>query len=252
MMNNKIIIVEDEYLIALDIQGCVEKLGFDGIIGISEVNVAIEKIKEINPIMVIIDINLNSFKSGIDVGKYLLQNDSIPFIYLSSYSDKKTLDDVNQTRPHGYIVKPFKEEDLKATIAVVLNNFYHNKIDLTRSNKNINDPVPYKLKKIVDFININIERKIELDELVSLTDWKKDHFIRLFKKYLSQTPYQYILNRKIQKAKSLLEETDIGINQIAFELGFETHSNFYVAFKKNLGCTPENYRKKYRNINNLL
>ena len=54
----------------------------------------------------------------------------------------------------------------------------------------------------------------------------------------------YILSRKMDKAKALLEETDIPINEIAFDLGFESSSNFFQAFKKIVEDTPENYRKK--------
>ncbi len=48
----------------------------------------------------------------------------------------------------------------------------------------------------------------------------------------------------MNKAKMLLEETDIPVNEIAFELGFESHSNFYRAFKKKIDDTPENFRKR--------
>lgn len=243
-MNNKIIIVEDELLIALDMQGTLEKLGFEVIIDVTSVEKAIESIEEHQPILVLIDINLNKSKDGTHLGQYLLEKDSIPYIYVTSYADKSTLDQVNATRPNGYIVKPFKDEDLKATISIVLNNYYHKKIDAARNNENEKDFVPQRIRKVVNYINVNIDKKIEIHQLVALTEWKTDHLIRLFYKYLKVTPYQYILSRKMDKAKSLLEETDIPINEIAFDLGFESHSNFYQAFKKMLGDTPENFRKR--------
>jgi AraC-like DNA-binding protein/CheY-like chemotaxis protein len=242
-MNNKILIVEDELLIALDMQGTLEKLGFEVIIDVTSVEQAIIFIEEHQPMLVLIDINLKKDKDGTLLGQYLLQKDTIPYIYVTSYADKSTLDQVNATRPNGYIVKPFKDEDLKATISVVLNNYYHKKIDAVRNNENEKDFVPQRIRKVVHYINANIDKKIEIHELVALTEWKTDHLIRLFSKYLKVTPYQYILARKMDKAKSLLEETDIPINEIAFDLGFESSSNFFQAFKKIVADTPENYRK---------
>ncbi len=244
-MNNKIIIVEDELLIAMDMQVTLEKLGYEVIIDVTSVEQAIESIEEHNPALVLIDINLNRTKDGTHLGQYLLQKDAIPYIYITSYADKVTLDQVIATRPHGYIVKPFKSDDLKATIAVVLNNYYHKKIDTIRNNENENDSVPYRIRKVIDYINSNLEKRIGIDELVALTEWQKDHFIRLFSKYLSVTPYQYIISRRIEKSKSFLTDTKLSVSDIAFEVGFESKSTFYEAFKKNEGNTPENFRKKH-------
>lgn len=247
-MSNKILVVEDELLIALDMQGTIEKLGYEVVIGITSVEQAITSIEEHNPILVLIDINLNRIKDGTHLGKYLLEKDNIPYIYVTSYADKLTLDEVNATRPHGYIVKPFKDEDLKATISIVLNNYYHKKIDTTRNNENEKDPVPIRIRRVVDYINENIEKKITVDDLANMTEWRKDHFIRLFSKYMNITPYQYIISRRIEKSKSYLEETTISINEIAYEVGFENNSCFYQAFKKAEGDTPDNYRKRHQYI----
>jgi AraC-like DNA-binding protein len=243
-MNNLILIVEDELLIAKDMQLTLEEIGYKAHIGISNVDKAIAFIEEHTPMLVLIDINLNAEKSGVQLGKYLLEKQQIPYIYITSYADEKTLSTVNDTRPHGYIVKPYKDEDLKATISIVLNNFYHKKIDTIRNNDNEKDPIPFRIRKVVDYINENLDKKIEISELANLTEWKKDHLIRLFSKYLNITPYQYILNRKMEKAKSLLQNTTIPINEIAFELGFESNSNFYKTFKKKVDDTPENFRKR--------
>ncbi len=243
-MKTKIIVVEDELLIALHIKKVLEKHDYDVVIDITSVEDAIFYIEQTPPDLVLIDINLNKDKEGTELGNYLLKKDTIPYIYITSYSDKNTLDKVNMTRPKGYIVKPFKEEDLLSTISIVLNNHNHKKIDINRLEISNKDSIPFKIKEIINYINTNIEKKIDIDELTHLTKWKKDHFTRLFSKYLGKTPYQYILTRKIEKAKALLTETLIPINEIAFELGFESHSNFYHIFKKLTNDTPENFRKR--------
>ncbi len=243
-MKTKIIVVEDELLIALHIKKVLEKHDYEVVIDITSVEDAILYIEKTPPDLVLIDINLNKDKEGTELGKYLLKKDSIPYIYITSYSDKSTLEKVNMTRPKGYIVKPFKEEDLLATISVVLNNYYHKKIDIDNSNPINKDPIPFKVKEIVSYINTNLEKKLDVEKLTKLTKWKKDHFTRLFTKYLGTTPYQYVLTKKIERSKVLLSDTLIPINEIAFELGFDSHSNFYHLFKKIADDTPDNFRKR--------
>ncbi|WP_310556763.1 response regulator transcription factor [Flavobacterium sp.] len=243
-MNSKILIVEDEVIIAMHIQSILEEANYEVISNISSVEVAISAIETASPDLVLIDINLNKNKDGVDLGRYLLEKNSIPYIYITSYSDKTTLDRVNETRPFGYIVKPFRPLDLITTISVVLNNYKHRKIDPLREENETPDSIPFKMRTIINYINDNLDRKIEIEELIKLSNWKARHFSRLFQDYLKVSPYQYILSRKISKAKSLIEETTIPINEIAFDLGFKSYSNFCNAFKKAIDDTPENCRKK--------
>ncbi len=248
MKNNKIIVVEDELAIALDIKVILLEAGYEPIINITSVEEAIQSIEENNPILVLIDINLNKKQDGIEVGKYLLEKNKTPYLYVTSFSDKVTLDRVNTTRPHGYLVKPFKPSDLITTVSIVLNKFEHKEIDQIASEDTASDFIPYRMRMIINYINENIDRKIELEELIEISTWKKRHFSRLFLSYLHMSPYQYILTRKIDRAKSLLEETDLQINEIAIDLAFQSYSNFCNAFKKIVGYTPEKYRRKYSKV----
>lgn len=244
MMNKKILVVEDESLIALDIKFILEKEGYEVITNIKSVDTAIASIEENNPDLVLIDINLNQNKDGIDLGNYLLAKDSIPYIYITSYSNKIILDRVNDTRPHGYIVKPFREENLITTISIVLNNYKHRGIDTLRNENPTQEIIPNKVKNIVEYINSNIGKKIEVEDLLQNTTWTKRHLTRVFMQYLKISPYQYVINRKIEKAKSLLKETSIPINEIAYELGFENYSSFNANFKKIANLSPEKFRKE--------
>jgi AraC-like DNA-binding protein len=246
-MKTKVMVVEDELVIALHIKRVLENENYEVVIDITSVEDAIKHIEISTPHIVLIDINLNKNKEGTELGSYLLKKDIIPYVYITSYSDKSTIDKVNTTRPHGYIVKPFKDVDLVTTLAIILNNYAHKKIDANITENNNKDPIPFKVREIVNYINTNIEKKLDVDELSLLTAWKKDHFTRLFSKYLGLTPYQYVIKRKIEKSKTLLSDTLIPINEIAFELGFKSYSNFYRLFKKITDDTPENFRKNKQN-----
>ena len=247
-MNNNptILIVEDEYLIARDIRNILLEEEYNVISEIDSVEIAIENIKRIKPDLVLIDINLKKNKDGIDLGMFLLANDSIPYIYITSNSDKLTVNRASDSRPHGYIIKPFRTIDLKTTVALVLNNYKHKNIDVLRVDQILDDEVPFILKQTIQYIDTNITEKLEIMQLAQMTKWKSQYFQRLFTKYMGITPYQYILNKKIEKTKVLLVETDIRTRQISFEMGFVSHSNFCSNFKKITNKTPQQYRNFYK------
>jgi YesN/AraC family two-component response regulator len=247
-MNNNptILIVEDEYLIARDIRNILLEEEYNVISEIDSVEIAIENIKRIKPDLVLIDINLKKNKDGIDLGMFLLSNDSIPYIYITSNSDKLTVNRASDSRPHGYIIKPFRTIDLKTTVALVLNNYKHKNIDVLRVDQILDDEVPFILKQTIQYIDTNITEKLEIMQLAQMTKWKSQYFQRLFTKYMGITPYQYILNKKIEKTKVLLVETDIRTRQISFEMGFVSHSNFCSNFKKITNKTPQQYRNFYK------
>jgi AraC-like DNA-binding protein len=237
-MKKKILVVEDEILIALDIKGILEDDGYEVLIN-HTVEDAICSIESHFISLVFIDINLNRNKDGIVLGNYLLEKEEIPYVYLTSYCDKETIERVRGTRPQGYIVKPFKDSDLIANTSIIINNYKHKYLERNSQNSH---PIPSLLKEVIHYINDNLDKKIEIDELVQKTSWNKFYFIKVFSKFLGETPYQYILNLKMERAKLLLI-TDVPLSQIAFELGFLSYSNFNRAFKKIVDISPANYRK---------
>lgn len=252
MEKASILIVEDELLIAKDISLILERQGYETTIGITTVYEAIKKIETNSYDLILIDIKLSDQSNGVELGSYLLNKGHVPFIYITSFSDEQTISNVNETRPYGIIIKPFKTEDVLSTVSIVLNNFKYNKIDFVSFDDNEKIEVaPYILRSVVDYINKNIDKRIDLHDLSKLTKWSHQHFIKIFTKYLKQTPYQYILSKKIDKAKVLITTTEMPLTGVAFDLGFQSYSNFFNAFKKETGLTPENY-KKQQNIKKYL
>lgn len=242
-MKPKILVVEDEMIIAYDIKGILEN-DYNVTINVRSVDEALIKIEEEQPNLILLDINLRSEKDGTSLGEYLLKKDTIPFVYITSYCDKATLDKVKDTRPYGFIVKPFKAVDLLSTVFLALNTFKHRNVDIMRSQKEIVDDIPYRIKETINYINEHLCEKIEVNDLAEITNWKTHHYIRVFTKFIGVTPYQYILNRRIEKAKILLQDESISITAVSYELGFLSYSNFIHAFKKTTNCTPDAYRKK--------
>jgi PAS domain S-box-containing protein len=124
-MSNKtrILVVEDESIVAKDIQKSLEKLGYEVPATASSAATAYEKLDELNPDLVFLDIRLKGEQDGIDIAGYIKDRFEIPVIFLTSYVDQETLDRAKHTEPYGYIVKPFNESDLKTTVEMALFKF---------------------------------------------------------------------------------------------------------------------------------
>ncbi|OYU85108.1 MAG: hypothetical protein CFE24_02975 [Flavobacterium sp. BFFFF2] len=250
MTKSYILIVEDELLIALDMQEILELEGYKVVL-VSSIEEAIGIIDTITIDLVLIDIHLNKDKNGLDLGRLLLHRDNIPYAYVTSYSDKTTLEKVQSTRPHGYIVKPFKPSDLIANVYLMIRNYKYHQIDVFRKDHEIDDENPFILKEVITYIDNNLHEKIELKDLLNISKWKSKHIVRMFIKYMKMSPTQYIIDKRLEKAKALLEETDIPNRQISYEIGFRSYTSFLKYFKKNTQMTPEEYRNKVK-LKNLI
>jgi len=99
---------------------------------------------------------------------------------------------------------------------------------------------------ILEFIEKNYFSNISLEDMAAAACSSKYHFCRNFKKITGYGPYEYLVKYRINKAKSLLKETDIPVGEIAESVGFESTSNFIQTFKKLEGLTPLKYRNYWK------
>jgi PAS domain S-box-containing protein len=112
----KILIIEDEIIIGLDISSKLKRHGFKVTGEASSPEEAMDSILQEEPELIIMDINLKSEKDGIDLAADINKKHKIPIIFLTSYSDKSTLSRAMDTEPYGYVIKPYTIETLIATI----------------------------------------------------------------------------------------------------------------------------------------
>ncbi|MBN8701470.1 MAG: response regulator [Bacteroidetes bacterium] len=143
MSAKNILIVEDESIVAKDIQLSLKKLGHN-VIGIcSKGEDAIIFIDEQKPELVLMDIMLKGKQDGIETASVIKEKYNIPVIYLTAYADENTLSKAKITEPYGYILKPFKEIDLHTAIEMAV--YKHEKIN--------------EIKKERDFLYSIVENK---------------------------------------------------------------------------------------------
>lgn len=119
----KILIVEDNVIIADDMQSMLEEIGYEIVDNVIVYEQAEEVLKNNHVDLVLIDIILASDKTGIDLGKHIREKYNIPFIFVTSNSDRATVENAKTVKPNGYLVKPFEQQDLYTSIEIALSGF---------------------------------------------------------------------------------------------------------------------------------
>lgn len=120
MSKTNVLVVEDESIVAKDIQQSLIKLGYNVIGTASTGEKAIALAEEFIPDIVLMDIMLKGGMNGIDTAAQIREKMAIPVIFLTAYADEGTLAKAKVTEPYGYIIKPFKEIDLHTSIEMAL------------------------------------------------------------------------------------------------------------------------------------
>ena len=113
MVHSKILIVEDDFIVAIDLKIHLEKMGYHG-------NDALKKTRETNPDLILMDIHLKGNIDGIDTAQKINNLYHVPVIYVTGYNDKNTIKRANITEPFGYIVKPFEDKEIQTLIGMVV------------------------------------------------------------------------------------------------------------------------------------
>ena len=119
-MTSSILIVEDESIVARDIQECLLSFGYKVTGVVSSGEEAIKAVTAERPDLVLMDIVLNGNVDGIDAAHEIRTRFGVPVVYLTAYADDKTLERAKVTEPFGYIVKPFDERELHSTVEIAL------------------------------------------------------------------------------------------------------------------------------------
>ncbi|MCB0428498.1 MAG: response regulator [Flavobacteriales bacterium] len=123
MAHTSILIVEDEKIVAKDIQNSLSKLGYKITDVVSSGEEAVESARDKKPDLALVDIMLKGDMDGIEAAKQMWKELDIPVIFLTAYADESTINRAKHAEPFGYIIKPFKEIDLKTTVEIALHKY---------------------------------------------------------------------------------------------------------------------------------
>jgi AraC family transcriptional regulator len=101
----------------------------------------------------------------------------------------------------------------------------------------------WQVRRVRDFIEVNLAADISLSELAQLTSLSPTHFCRAFKRSVGSSPCQYQLGRRIERAKALLADPSRTVTDIAFDCGYKLPGSFATTFRKATGVTPSAFRR---------
>jgi CheY-like chemotaxis protein len=176
MEKAKILIVEDEAIIAMEIESQLQSLGYE-VTSIVDTGIkAIKKAEEDKPDLMLMDIRIKGEMDGIEAAEVIRNRFGIPVIFSTAYLDKKRIERAKITMPFGYVLKPIQERDLKVTIEMAL---YVLKVDLERRkveslNRMLMDSLPHPAMLIKKNRTVLASNKVaqELGVTVGSKCWK--------------------------------------------------------------------------------
>lgn len=120
MYKTKILVVEDEAIVALEIKKALESFGYEVTDTVDNLEDVEKNIISNKPDLILLDINLGKSIDGIDIANEINKTAQIPFIFITAFSDENTITRAIKTNPVSYIIKPFKREELKSNIMLAL------------------------------------------------------------------------------------------------------------------------------------
>ncbi|GAB4310057.1 MAG: histidine kinase dimerization/phosphoacceptor domain -containing protein [Methanobacteriaceae archaeon] len=210
MANEKILVVEDEELVAQDIKVILEDLGYQVPAMVASGEEAVKKVKKINPDSVLIDIMLEGKMDGIEAAEKIKQLYDIPIVYITAYGNEEVVQRAKKTEPHGYILKPFQEKELQISLEMAL---YKHEAEKTRKqlleqkiiNENLNKALEEKevlLKEIDHRVKNNMQIIISLLSLQSRY-FEEGEVVEFFRDSINRVKSMAMIHEKVFQSDNL-------------------------------------------------
>ena len=185
-----ILIVEDEKIIAEDIKNTLVKFKYNVPEIIASGEKAIRRAEELKPDLVLMDIMIEGSINGIVAAKKIYRDFGIPIVFLTAYADDNILEQAAESSPFGYLIKPFEDRELRATIEMA---FYKSKMEKRlRRNRNF-------LLKVIDTVPNNIFVKDKSGKYLMVNDSVADLYNTTPKKMIGKTDKELIAKSKIRE-----------------------------------------------------
>jgi AraC family transcriptional regulator len=100
------------------------------------------------------------------------------------------------------------------------------------------------IQRVLERMKSDFCTNLNLRTLAAESGYSRNHFLRLFRRYMSCTPHQYLLRLRIERAQSLMQDKSMRLIDIAAACGFSSHAQLSRVFRHLLGATPSQYRRK--------
>jgi YesN/AraC family two-component response regulator len=249
MTGARILIVEDEILVVREIESHLNAMAYQVVGFALDADTALHQIAATVPDLVLMDINLQGELDGIAAAGEIHDRFQIPVIYVTAYADPGTLERAKVTHPSGYILKPFNQTDLRVAIELALFQhqayFDHQPEAVTKisaADSLTEGLPPSKLRKVFNYVDNHLNQELSLEKLAGEIGLTSYYFARLFKQSTGQSFHQYVIRQRVERAKQLLQQSELSIAKIAVECGFANSSHLALHFKRIVGRAPKKFR----------
>lgn len=101
-----------------------------------------------------------------------------------------------------------------------------------------------RLRRACAFIEENYQQPLDLDAIARQACFSRYHFLRLFRQRFGTTPHQYLIERRLERAKELLKTSDLSVTEVCLEVGFQSLGSFSELFRRYVGHAPSRYRAR--------
>ncbi len=222
----KVLVVEDEVIIADTIVDAINDFGYEALEPAITYTEAIETIENQKPDIGIFDIQLSGSKTGVDLAKVVQEKYKFPIIFLTSNSDKLTLSEAKLTAPSAFLVKPFNTEELYAAIELALYNYsQQNTKEIESLNILIKEALFLKQKdcyKRIDFSdilyiksdNVYLDFNLTNGDIITVRGTLGDYLDKLTSKFV-RSHRSYIINTSHLQS---IQNTTVTLQKIALPI----------------------------------
>jgi len=251
-MKKKILIVEDEFVVANDLGIMLEAAGYETTGIAASVHTAMELLAKNKPDLVLLDIQLQGSFSGIDLAR-ILRNESIAFIYLSANSNSKTFDAAKHTSPYGFLVKPFRERDVLAMIEIAwhlheegVGSHKAKDLDETSSAEYLSTATRKEkelVSRFMEHLNIHFATRKLVSDYADDLCVSANYLNTIIKKVTGFPASHHIQQCIIREAKYRALNSGSMMKEIAYDLGFNDLAHFSKFFKNYSGSSFSSFVK---------
>lgn len=155
----KVYIVEDVAITRMSLETMLLENNYHVVGSSADAETAWKQLQTLSPDLILLDINLAGEKTGVWLAKKIRANQNISIVYLTAFSDQQTLKEVLNTKPDGYLMKPYQETTLLTTITIALTNF------LERQKKTLLSDATDVTARIIYIKDRNIRVKLTIDDI---------------------------------------------------------------------------------------
>lgn len=248
----KVIIVDDETHVREGIKLLADwdQFGITQIYEAVDGENAIELIEKHKPNIVFTDMKMPN-KDGIGLLKWLQEQElSIKTIVISGYDDYQYMRNAITYGSFDYILKPIEPSILNETIAKAVAQIQEDTIKKKQAFPEVSfEEEVTVIQEIEVFLRDNYQRDVKLKEISDRFFLSREYISRKFKQVYGETISEFVLNTRMEIAKKLLQNSAVKVYEISSMIGYQDDKYFRKVFKKQVGVTPTEYRK--RNINSI-